>query len=69
MLRVMSIRDEKPYLTKGKIYKVLEERGDLFDIIDDTGIRIHVYRWRFKILDCNICVERNCNSCILNKEI
>jgi hypothetical protein len=57
-------------LTKGKIYEVIREYKSegYYRIVNDHGHERKLYAHRFKSLDCNICIERKCNSCELNKE-
>jgi hypothetical protein len=58
----------RSYLTKGKIYDVLDQCSSTYNIIDDTGCRANYWKSRFNPLDCGICNDRKCNSCPVDKE-
>ena len=57
-------------ITKGKMYEVIHiySTENYYGIRNDHGKVRKLYTWRFKPLDCNVCIERKCNSCELNKE-
>lgn len=55
-------------LTNGKVYEVIHEGDGYYRLRNDLGNERKLYTSRFKSLDCNICIDRRCNSCPIDKE-
>ena len=67
-------------ITKGKYYVVITTSSSYYKengyiaIRDDNGIINFIYpdslvgQKHLKFLNCDTCIQRNCNSCDLNKE-
>jgi hypothetical protein len=59
------------YVTVGKTYEASKtynkDHLQIFEA-DDGSKNVTLFSFRFKILDCNNCVDRKCNSCPVDKE-
>ena len=67
-MKVISKENIPPYITKGKIYKVVDERDSSYWIIDNRGEKVTFYKSRFVLANCEFCETRKCNSCSIKKE-
>ena len=59
------------YVTVGKTYEaILCYDKDFLQISEaDNGSKnVNLFSSRFRILDCNNCIERKCNRCPVDKE-
>ena len=63
---VICTDNSRASLTIGRVYTVFNQTTDYYKVKNDSKILTYYVKSRFK--DCNICLDRKCNSCKLNRK-